>query len=367
MTQIALPRHLCLLLAVLLTEMACSDAEREKLEGSSPVAYRTTPNAGIVETGKAIRLATPERDPIGHITHALRWGWDLVILDYQSFNARVFDERGRYRFSIGRRGDGPGEFRSPESAIVDGQGQLVVRDSDRMMTFDRSGAFVESFLSPVYRGGDVKMVGNDGSLLLSGQLVKADWSADGKGIVHVFDRQGNVIRSLGRLPDLHAPLESVFMSARAGVSAEGVVGWGVMSRPELNLSTDWGRTIETVEIEGLALPDWRRADKQAEEELQAVAFNEWILDFASRFPWLTDISFVQGDPVMSYGVEVDGEDWNLYVIVDLEAGQQARTELTRHRVFWDQDGSGGGWSVWQDDAGEGYAQRVVLEVNCHEC
>ena len=77
------------------------------------------------------------------------------------------------------------------------------------------------------------------------------------------------------------------MSALAGVSAEGVVGWGVMSRPELNLSADWGRTVETVEIEGLALPDWRRADKQGEKELGAVGFNEWILDFASRFSWLT--------------------------------------------------------------------------------
>lgn len=345
----------------LLAGLAC-DSGSERHQQATSLELPSTPKARIVEVGKVIRLAAPEGDPIGHITHALRWGSDLVILDYQSFNARVFDERGQYRLSIGRPGDGPGEFRSPQSAIVDKQGQLVVRDSDRIMTFDRNGAFVESFLSPVYRGGDVKMVRSDGSLLLSGQLVKPDWKADGRGIVHVFDGRGNVTQSLGRLPDLHAPLESVFMSALAGVSAEGVVGWGVMTRPELNLSTDWGRTVETVEIEGLGLPDWRKADKQAEQELQTVAFNEWILDFASRFPWLADISFVQGDPVMRYGVEVDGEDWNLYVIVDLETGQQARTALTRHRVFWDQDGSGGGWSAWQDDAGEGYAQRVVLEV-----
>ena len=316
----------------------------------------------IVEAGEAFRLAAPEGDPIGHITHAASWGSDLVIVDYQSVNARVFDEAGRYRFSIGGPGDGPGEFRSPESAVADGWGRLAIRDSDRVLTFDRGGEFLESFLSPVYRGGALKMVTNDGGFLISGQLVDGDLKAVGRGIVHVFDQQGNVIRSLGRLPEPDARLEGVFMSAEAGVSAEGVVGWGVKSRPELHLSTDWGRTVETVEIGGLALPDWPRAQERAEGEGSGGSFNQWIMDLASRFPWLADISFVQGDPVLRYGVEVDEEDWFFYVIVDLEAGQQARTELTRHRVFWDPDGAGGGWSVWQDDAGEGYAQRVVLEV-----
>ena len=316
----------------------------------------------IVEAGEAFRLAAPEGDPIGHITHAASWGSDLVIVDYQSFNARVFDEGGRYRFSIGGPGEGPGEFRSPESAVVDGRGRLAIRDSNRVMTFDRNGAFVESFLSPVYSGGALRIVSNDGGFLISGQLVDGDLKRVGRGIVHVFDGQGNVIRSLGRLPELNARLEGVFMSAEAGVSAEGVVGWGVMSRPELHLSTDWGLTVETVEIGGLALPDWRREQDRGEKEEWSGNFVRWIMDFAARFPWLSEISFVQGDPVLRYSVEVDEEDWFFYVIVDLEAGRQARTEMTRHRVFWDPDGSGGGWSVWQDDAGEGYAQRVVLEV-----
>ena len=102
--------------------------------------------------------------------------------------------------------------------------------------------------------------------------------------------------------------------------------------------------------------------KRAEGEGWGGSFNQWIPDFASRFPWLSEISFVHGDPVLRYSVELDEEDWFFYVIVDLEAGRQARTEMTRHRVFWDPDGAGGGWSVWQDDAGEGYAQRVVLKV-----
>ncbi|MYA64535.1 MAG: 6-bladed beta-propeller [Gemmatimonadetes bacterium] len=54
---------------------------------------------------------------------------DLYVLDGQAQHVRVFDSAGAYVATLGRRGEGPGEFGYAEAIALLPDGRLVVRDS----------------------------------------------------------------------------------------------------------------------------------------------------------------------------------------------------------------------------------------------
>ena len=53
----------------------------------------------------------------------------VYVLDAQANHVRVFDSEGAYVETLGRRGEGPGEFGSAEAIALLPDGRLVVRDS----------------------------------------------------------------------------------------------------------------------------------------------------------------------------------------------------------------------------------------------
>ena len=61
-------------------------------------------------------------------------------------NARIhrFSPEGEWRASFGEVGQGPGEFMTPHSIIVDRENRLVVcdRENDRVQLFDRDGRWL---------------------------------------------------------------------------------------------------------------------------------------------------------------------------------------------------------------------------------
>jgi hypothetical protein len=85
----------------------------------------------------------PEETTIGDIGDA-RFLPDggVALLDKQSINLRVFDNAGRPRQTVGRRGQGPGEFaRAVWSLAVDGTGSLYVGDlSGSVKQFSKNAA-----------------------------------------------------------------------------------------------------------------------------------------------------------------------------------------------------------------------------------
>ena len=54
--------------------------------------------------------------------------WNVYVLDEQAQQVRVFDSAGVYLKTLGRRGEGPGEFGRAEAIALLPDGRLVVRD-----------------------------------------------------------------------------------------------------------------------------------------------------------------------------------------------------------------------------------------------
>jgi DNA-binding beta-propeller fold protein YncE len=93
------------------------------------------------EDGKLrFQIAAPLQRPAGVVIAGER----LYVADSEAHCIAVFDRRGRFQFTFGTRGVGPGEFNFPTHLAADAQGRLYVTDSmnSRVEIFDSSGRFL---------------------------------------------------------------------------------------------------------------------------------------------------------------------------------------------------------------------------------
>lgn len=72
----------------------------------------------------------------------------IYVLDRKDMRVTVFSRDGRRLRYFGRPGEGPGEFRRPQSLDVRGKLVAVTERSGRTSVFDTTGAFLRSFHTP---------------------------------------------------------------------------------------------------------------------------------------------------------------------------------------------------------------------------
>jgi DNA-binding beta-propeller fold protein YncE len=84
-------------------------------------------------------------NPIDVVLDTLRHR--VLVVDNKIAQVRVFSEHGDSLFSIGRPGDGDGEFNRPQSVAVDKDGNIYVVDAFnfRIQIFDSTGKYVRKF------------------------------------------------------------------------------------------------------------------------------------------------------------------------------------------------------------------------------
>lgn len=73
---------------------------------------------------------------------------DFFVIDGHWNNRIVkFDKAGRYLKEWGQRGDGPGEFNLPHTAVIDQRGRLLVGDrgNHRIQIFDQEGNYISEW------------------------------------------------------------------------------------------------------------------------------------------------------------------------------------------------------------------------------
>ena len=145
--------------ATFLTVLACGDAG-----APPPSAVTVTDSAGVriittlpgdlvyaelaADPSLSIGEFTgPEELLFGRIASARRdAAGNVVVADGQAFEIRIFDEDGRHLQSLGREGEGPGEFESLEGAWPVTGGRIVTTDilQDRIALFGAEGTAIET-------------------------------------------------------------------------------------------------------------------------------------------------------------------------------------------------------------------------------
>lgn len=133
----------CATLVLLLVVMGCGGTE-------SPSADAVEPGVFAIETTPVLTVGVSDGDPrlMFNLVHAARRQADgtLLVADGGSLEVRWYDTEGKPVRAVGRRGEGPGEFRGPLSLLPwPGDTVAVLDHGQRRLTlFGASGEVVRT-------------------------------------------------------------------------------------------------------------------------------------------------------------------------------------------------------------------------------
>jgi hypothetical protein len=117
---------------------------------------------------------------------------NLYVADSGNNRIQKLDPEGNFLASIGRKGQGPGEFQFLDGLFLDKSGRIYVTDK---------GTNAVRILSPdgkeVGKGPAGRMIGKMAGLS-SGELVLGISSRDSRALISVFGPEGKVVRELGQ-------------------------------------------------------------------------------------------------------------------------------------------------------------------------
>lgn len=121
----------------------------------------------------------------------------LSVCDYGNRRAQIYNKSGVFVRTLGRVGQGPGEYNHPSGANFDGAGNTYINDSAKLVVFSREGIFqrnipLKVFLSPL-------MLGPSGTIVGTNQPIA---SAEGEPQNEIFQLgpDGELLRVLARYP-----------------------------------------------------------------------------------------------------------------------------------------------------------------------
>jgi hypothetical protein len=315
----------------------------------------------VLVPGESVHLATAADDPLGEAADVVGWNGRLAVVDRLGKNVKVFTFDGELVMTIGRLGDGPGEFREPISLAVDDRGQLAVLDllHARVTYFSPAGERTSSFAFQGAFTGGMEALDRGRALLIGTRLLTDQGEAATPYMLHVFDHHGNVLMSLGRQPEPRARAEGPFMGVKVGLVDDSVAVWGIAGRRSLFFRPvdEGGRgtaSADSIALGGLPEPDFDSAPQELDP----------LFDWAVQHPLLMEITGDRGVALVRFigGDARKGEQWYQYAVVSLaDRKTVAVTERTSHFVQRMSNGIATGVTV--EDDGEAYLRRYrVLAI-----
>ena len=168
------------------------------LEGQSAMRELRREAGEEVRLGlrQVLRLGSEDgaNDAFGRVMGAAFGGSGRIYLaDDRNFRVSVFEGDGRFVGHIGRQGNGPGEFARPWVVAADARDSVFVWDGThrRISVFGPDLRFARSFGTPP------EWLVNGMEVLPGGRLLVSAYASGSSRAVHLLDREGRVVRSIG--------------------------------------------------------------------------------------------------------------------------------------------------------------------------
>ena len=151
----------------------------------------------LIRRGEIGKLEGEDNYLFARITDvAIDKNGDVFVADGQSAEIRKFNQSGEYIHTIGRKGEGPGEFRNISVMAVNSLDQLIVFDNmaQRISIFSREGEFVKSTKLNIVNAwvDPAAIISVNDNFLLFGKI------GDELDLFHEFDRNWTKIKSFGK-------------------------------------------------------------------------------------------------------------------------------------------------------------------------
>jgi hypothetical protein len=128
----------------------------------------------------------------------------LFVLDRGNFRIQVFDKKGNYLQTIGKKGEGPGELADPKSLRLDENGNIFIKDNVMIHHFEKNGQYIKSYPVPLNC--------NQFKVLSEENIIGDKPKIDPKNLsdeVVLLDGKGMVLKTLANYPSLK--MESWFL------------------------------------------------------------------------------------------------------------------------------------------------------------
>lgn len=248
---------------------------------------------GIIESD----VATAARDSRGR----------YFVVESYGVRVKVFDSTGAFLTTLGRRGQGPGEFR--------GIGRLDVLPGDTLLVFDQSNSTVSRFLPDLTFIESIRLEIPpyvDVVSLDEGRMVLASpvRTPDRIGLpLHLLDRDGTVVRSFGSVhgefrPDIPFADERLIgpgtkTAVWSAYRNQYVIElWDVSARPlrEVRRNVEWFPSMFRPHRTAMHR---RTTPEMPEPRLQAIrqdaAGHLWVLILVPDENWRQSVAQHEGD------------------------------------------------------------------------
>ncbi|MCE2435673.1 MAG: 6-bladed beta-propeller [Candidatus Latescibacteria bacterium] len=145
----------------------CGSCEKSAVENQNNVlAIKTQAQGTHLSLTDAITLERPETGPFLGRVRTITVLDDYIIIVDES--VRVFDKEGSYKWSIGSRGDGEGQYKIPgEPVVIPNTGQILIYDggTGQTLRFSIKGEFLGQLKLPERRFINRMVVSEDHNLI----------------------------------------------------------------------------------------------------------------------------------------------------------------------------------------------------------
>lgn len=317
--------------ALLVVTAACAS-----VEGKSVAAFEKVPVVGFDQLFRrvdSVLLVTPPEEAIGMASGLVVLPTTFVLSDVTRGNLKVFSKQGILLKTIGKPGDGPGEFRRPMSLIQDGRGRLVVLDQKRSMLSlrDTSGALLEERVVAGTWDGLTALPGSDQLLLIGARVRKGKETGVGGEhmALHMVDSTGTIATSYHSFKWPSDPLQATFTHHFAAAVGEHLVGAAFVSNQVYLIDRRTGKET-TMSVGG----PWYRPPNWSKQPAGQSA-GQRVMLWARQQILLVGLFGIDGGTFLAQfrSFTADGDELYQYVLADTAGVSLVSTSPTRMRII----------------------------------
>jgi hypothetical protein len=267
---------------------------------------------------------------------------NIYVSDSKAAFIKVFDKSGNYLRTIGKKGQGPGEFLYPFEILVMPQGELMVNDLNQLRVhfFSLDGKFLRQFSSSTLAMFRRPRVDSEGHIIV-GHVNVGD---PVETVLKKLDSDLNPVLTLATRPVVSKPPTNFeYFEVRRStnlvwdVAMEDNIVWGVFNKYEIFVSNPEGKLIRKIvkEYDGIGI------NKEEEEKLIKAWFGnnpvppQMTIKFPKVYPPFFRFTCDEEGRIFAQTYEkTEDEEEDYYDVFDSEGKYIVRISLKHRPHVW---------------------------------
>jgi len=270
---------------------------------------------------------------------------DIYILDEQAGNIKIFDQNGRFLKTIGKKGQGPGEFGMPISLAIMPSQNIIVNDMGqrKILFFDKEGNYLRQFSIAdkfLFFGPMVTSTGD----LIASHTIPQDRPVT---VLKKFNQELEPLLTFTSIPVDKPPAVNIFVarslsSLRWALTDKDEIIWGDIKNPEYELyvhNQDGTLTKKiTKNYDPLPITAEDKDNLMEETFGQSQTRDQWDVRFPDNYPPYTGFSIDdRGHFLVRRYEKQENKQGGLVDIFDSEGRYMAKIRLKMNPLIFKKD------------------------------